>query len=201
MGNVYTPGAGFAQSTYVDQMATALPGSLAFASDINLVDAAIVDAAAPASGLIAGIGIVLSPIPVAKQGGNRPGMNQFYASLPTASSAAIDFGGILVRNQQMDSNSDGDACWFAGRACNVLRSERVGGRVWVRLVNGSAAVGGTLYWIVSDTTDHGFPIGSFSASAITKDSKTDTIALSGPAFCSVADASGGATIALVELGI
>lgn len=195
--NLYTPGAGFAQSQYVDQMATALPGALAFASDQWLIDTAIVDPATSAAGLIAGIGVTLPVIPVAERTGHRVGVNNRYATAPTAATTADLFGGVTVRNQQMDSNSDGDACWFANRACNVIRANRVGGRIWVRLVNGSAAPDGTVYWIISDTTSHGKQIGAFSGTAM----GADTVALTSALFKSEADASTEATIALIELAL
>lgn len=197
MGNVYTPGAGFAQSTYVDQMATALPGSIAYASDQWLIDTAIVAPDTSAAGLVAGIGVVTSVIPAANRTGARAGVNNTYAKLPAAGTTLADFGGVLVRNQQMDSNVDGDACWFANRACNILRSNRVGGRVWVRFVNGTAAPGGSVYWIISNTTSHDKMIGAFSGVAI----GADTIEIPSAFFRSEADASTEATIALVEFGV
>lgn len=199
MANIYGPvAAGFAQSTYLDQMGTALPGQIANASDQWLIDTAIVHPDAGPDGLVAGIGVVLPVIPAAERTGYRLGINNTYAQLPTTTTTADDFGGILVRNQQMDSNSAGDACWFPRRASNVMRSNRVGGRIWVRLVNGAAVINGPVYWIISDTTSHGFQIGAFSAVAI----GADTIELPGIAFRSEHDATGenGAQIALVELG-
>ena len=197
MGNVYTPGAGFAQSTYVDQMATALPGSLANASDQWLIDTAIVAPDTSAAGLVAGIGVVLSTIPAANREGTRTGINNTYAKLPATGTTLTNFGGILVRNQQMDSNVDGDACWFANHACNVLRANRVGGRVWVRFVNGTAAPGGSVYWIISNTTSHDKMIGAFSGEAI----GADTVEITSAVFKSESDASTEATIALVEFGV
>lgn len=197
MSQIYTPGFGFAQTQYWDQMASALPGSLAFASDQWLVDTAIVAPDAPATGLVAGIGVVTPVIPVANREGYRPDYNNKYAQLPTDATTAQLFGGILVRNQQMDSNVNGDACWFAGRACNILRSNRVGGRIWGRLVNGAAAPGGAVYWIISDTTSHGKMIGAFSGVAI----GADTVQVPSALFRSEADASTEATIALIELAL
>ena len=195
MANVYSPGKGFAQATYVDQMSTALAGALYSATDENLIDTAIVDPEAPANGLVAGIGVVLSLIPEADRKGGRTGMNMNYATLPD--NVRRGFGGVLVRNQQMDSNVNGDACWFAGRTCNVLRANRVGGRVWVRLENGSAVPGNTVHWIIANTTSHGKTIGSFSGVAIVG----DTVELTTVKFCSEADASTEAVIALVELAL
>lgn len=199
---IYTPGTGFAQSTYYDQMATALPGSLAFASDINLVDSATArkNDSETGQGLLAGVGVLIAPIAQAQIQGHRSGLSK-EASLPTAGTTAAQFGGILVRNQQMDTNSSGDACWFPGRMVNVLRAERVGGRVggriWARLTKGATSLGAAPYWIISDTTGHNLPIGSFSAEAI----GADTVQLTNVKIRSEADAANGATIVLLELGL
>lgn len=193
--NMFTPGTGFAQSTYVDQMGTALPGSLAFASDQWLIDSFIVHPNIGANGLEAGLGVIASAIPAAEHEGTRAGMNTKYVGLPAAGATATNFAGISVRNQQMDTNVNGHACWFANRMCNVMRSKRVGGRVWVQLTNGSSAVDGAVYWIISNTTAHDKPIGSFSATAL----GADTVQLTNAKFKSVADASSEATVALVEL--
>lgn len=192
---VYVPGTGFAQSTYVDQMATALPGALAYASDTRLVDTAIV-ADSATDGLVAGVGVVLTAITGTSHDGQRPGLNQYAAGVPTASSTVVNFGGVVVRNQQMDTNSNGEACWFPKRTCNVLRSNRVGGRVWGRLVSGTAAVGGKVYWVVADTAKTGKTIGGFAAAAITG----DTVELQGVTFQSVADASSAEATVLLEIG-
>ena len=195
MANVYSPQSGFMQSKYVDQMSTALPGALVYASDNVLVDSYIVDPATDGLGLEAGLGYVATNIPSTDREGYREGMNTKYASKPTAATTAADFAGVTVRNQQMDSNVNGKACWFAGRMCNGMRANRVGGRVWVQLSNGSAAMDGTVHWIISDTTGHGKPIGSFSGSAM----GADTVPLTNAVFKSNADASTDATIAIVEL--
>lgn len=195
MSSVFAPGTGFAQSTYKDQMGSALPGQLVYASDVRLVDSYIVDPAIGSDGLEAGIGFVASAIPADQREGSREGMNMFYASLPGTSSTASDFEGITVRNQQMDTNASGHACWFANRACNAVRAKRIGGRIWVQLTNGAATVGEAPNWIVSDTTGHGKPIGSFSGVAITG----DTVALTNAVFKSNVDAASGFSIAIVEL--
>jgi len=197
MANRFTPTPGFAQSKYVDQMATALPGSIGFASDNTLIDAYIVSPSVGADGLEAGLGVVSSVIPAADRAGSRSGTNSLYAELPTDAATASSFAGVTVRNQQMDSNAAGQACWFEGRLCNVMRKERIGGRIWVRLSSGVTTVGGAVYWIVSDTTGHGLPIGSFSAGAL----GADTVQLTNARFVSESNSTDDNACALVELGV
>lgn len=197
MGNLFTPQSGFAQSVYHDQMATALPGQLVHASDNILVDSYIVDPSIGNDGLEAGFGFVASAIPANDREGFREGMNMVYASLPTDTTVPEDFAGITVRNQQMDTNAHGRACWFANRLCNGMRSNRVGGRIWVHLSIGSTAYDTPVNLVVADTTGHGKPIGTFSAVAIVN----DTIELYGAKFKSNSDATANSTIAIVEMGL
>jgi hypothetical protein len=142
MPNTYTPVRnGFAQSSYKDQQGTALAGSLAFASDKNLVDAFIVGNVGD-NGLEAGLAVIAG----AATDVQRTGLNEQVVTLPAANSTGADIIGIVVRNQQMRSNTAGHACYFAEDLCNVVRTGRSGGRVWVQLVDGAQpALDGAVY--------------------------------------------------------
>lgn len=153
---------GFAQEQYYDQQATALPGMLANASDINLCDSAFISDTYP-DGLTAGTAVCA--VPATKS--NRPGVNfaMVRPMYPGASGNAI--AGIVVRNQWMRTNDKGEACFFKEDICNVLRTSRVGGRIWVKFVGTETAVqNGKVYCVVNDTAGHGYTIGAFSAAAI-----------------------------------
>lgn len=162
---VYTPKRGaFAQSQYFDQQGTALPGMLANASDINLVDSGFVGGVSPVTGMVAGVGVVQRNS-VARS--NRPGLNYDVYDLPPVTATADDFAGIMVRNQFMRTNAAGEACYFFEDMCNVLSTRRVGGRIWVRLESGATSPGSTVHWIVRDTANTGKMIGAFSGQPIT----------------------------------
>lgn len=164
--NIYSPVRnGFVQNAYADQMETAYVGMLANASDINLCDSYVAGDDADPDGLLAGIGIVETE----STDPTRPGVNEQIANYPSAGKMAASFAGITVRNEQMGTNANGNPCRFAGEMINVLRSKRVGGRIWVMLSNGISSFDGKVFWIVSDTTGHGHQIGSFSAVAIGAD--------------------------------
>lgn len=200
MANIYTPVMmGFAQSTYLDQQGTALPGSLAFCSDTDLIDSFIVDPDIGDLGLTAGIGVVIRPAEATQ----RAGLNNFYVGLPDADSTAADFAGVLIRNQQMGTNGEGQACWFGRQMCNVARASRVGARIWVPLNEGSVSDigGGAAHWIIADSTGHGQPIGSFTSVAITG----DTILLTKARFISASENNspmpGSEALALLEIGV
>lgn len=195
MSNVFAPQAGFMQTTYKDQMGTALPGQLVHASDIRLVDTYVVSPTIGAMGIEAGLGFVAPVIPADQREGFREGINMKYAMLPATGATAADFEGITVRNQQMDTNVDGRACWFANRLCNGLRSRRVGGRMWAQVANGSTTVDGKVYWIISNTTAHGKTIGAFSGVAM----GADTVELKNAVFKSAVDSNSGFSLAIIEL--
>ena len=145
MPNIYTPVKnGFAQSSYKDQMGTALPGHIAFSGNSELVDAFIVGAIDD-NGLEAGLAVTASSAAYAQ----RSGINQEVVNLPAESASAKDISGIMVRSQQMSTNTSGRACYFEGDVCNVLRVARAGGSVWVQLAQGAQpAVNGSVSVIV-----------------------------------------------------
>lgn len=193
--NVYSPQRdGFIQDSYADQAGTAYIGMLANASDYNFIDSYVADESVDPDGLIAGIGFVKK----ASANPTRPGINQYLAKYPAAGATLADFEGVLVRHQQMSTNSAGFPCVYSGELCNGLRRNRVGGRPWVMLSNGTSAVDGNVHWIVSDTTNHGHQIGSFSAMAIAG----DTVELTFMKFKGVFAAPvGGYVAAKVEINI
>lgn len=160
---VYTPQRGFAQFQYFDQQATALAGMLANASDINLVDSAFVGPVDATVGLTAGIGVMVKPTVRS----NRPGLNYDIVMPPDSAATDESFAGIVVRNQFMRTNSNGEACYFFEDMANYARRDRAGARIWVQLAQGSTVFGGPVYWIVRDTKNAGLKIGAFSAAPIT----------------------------------
>lgn len=160
---VYTPQRGFAQFQYFDQQATALAGMLANASDFNLVDSAFVGPVDATVGLTAGIGVMVNPTVCS----NRPGLNYDIVMPPNQAATDEAFAGIVVRNQFMRTNSNGEACYFFEDMANYARRDRAGARIWVQLAQGTTVFGGPVYWIVRDTKNAGLKIGAFSASAIT----------------------------------
>jgi len=160
---VYTPKRGFAQFQYFDQQATALAGMLANASDINLVDSAFVGPVDATVGLTAGIGVMVKPTVCS----NRPGLNYDIVMPPDSAATDESFAGIVVRNQFMRTNSNGEACYFFEDMANYARRDRAGARIWVQLAQGSTVFGGPVYWIVRDTKNAGLKIGAFSAAPIT----------------------------------
>lgn len=178
---------GFVQSAVYDQMGVSLEGRLANASDINLCDAYSV-------GEEAGIGVGLGVSISALSGVLKPGVNSEEVKLPTTSSTAADFGGILIRTDTGHTDANGKNYMAHKEMATVLRSKRVGGRVWVKAYN-TITAGGNLYWIIDNSVNSGQPIGGFAGSAISSSSDVDTVQITNVKVVSGAAAGG---LALVE---
>jgi hypothetical protein len=151
---------GQVQSTYKDQMASALAGMLAKQSDINLTDSVLVN---EADGIVCGLGVKAAT----NTSAIRPGVNDVSISLPTSVSAAADFAGIVVRPFTPMSSTADDARILDNRGAMLLSSARVGGRIWV-VAYGGCTAGATAFWRVGGAaTGNATPIGAISGVAIT----------------------------------
>ena len=175
---------GFVQSAVYDQMGVSLAGRLANASDINLCDAVSV-------GETAGIGVGLGVAVSALSGAIKPGINALELKLPTSSSTAADFAGILVRTDTGRTDADGNNYIGHKEIGTLLRKERVGGRIWIE-AQGAITAGAPLYWVIADTASTGKKIGGFVGTA----AGSDTVELSNVKVLTSADAG---KLALVEL--
>ena len=175
---------GFVQSAVYDQMGISQEGRLANASDINLCDGLSV-------GETNGIGVGLGVTVAALSGAKKAGINDECVKLPTSSAAATDFAGILIATDTCRTDEAGRNYIAKEEIGTVLRSKRVGGRVWVKAQEALTA-GSTIYWIVADTTSHGLEIGGFTGTA----HSTDTVSLSNLVVKSTAAAG---KLALVEV--
>ena len=173
---------GFIQTTVTDQMGVALEGRLANASDINLCDGV-----SAATDIPVGYGVVYSAL----SGAIKAGINAEKVSLPTAGSTAADFGGIVVRTDTGHTNTDGVSFTAAQEIATVLRSDRVGGRIWVK-AQSAITTGGDLYWVIADDTD--LKAGGFAGSSVA----SKTVKLSG---CKVIAGAAKGGLALIELGL
>jgi len=178
---------GFVQSSVYDQMGVALEGRLANASDINLCDAYSIG---ESGGIPVGRGVSLSAI----SGAIKAGINNEKAVLPTSSSVAGDFAGVLVRTDTGHTDANGVNYMAEQEMGTILRSNRVGGRIWVKAYNQITA-GGSLYWIIDNSVNSAQPIGGFAGSAISASTDVDTVQITNVKVVSGAAAG---ELALVE---
>lgn len=175
---------GFVQSTVYDQMGISQEGRLANASDINLCDGVSV-------GETNGIGVGLGVTIAALSGAKKAGINDECLKLPISTSTAADFGGILIATDTCRTNEAGRNYMGAQEIGTVLRTARVGGRIWIKAQE-ALTKGGSIYWIVNNATAHGKEIGGFTGTS----HSSDTVELTNLAVKSSAAAG---ELALVEV--
>lgn len=179
---------GFVQSAVYDQQGIALEGRLANASDINLCDAVTI-------GEANGIGVGLGVSVAALSGAKKPGINDTKLVLPTSSSTADDFAGILVRTDTGRTDANGKNYMGYQEVGTLLRADRVGGRIWVRAYD-QITTGGDLYWIIDNSVDSDQIIGAFCGAEIKDSTDIDSVKITNAKV--VAGAAAG-ELALVEL--
>ena len=147
------------QTSYSDQMASAVEGQLVNESDINLTDSVLVSSAGD-------IGCGLGVVATISTTGPRAGVNDTQISLPTAGKVAADFAGIVVRPKSAFSNGANSAVIRSGFGAMLLDAKRVGGRIWAKCYGG-CAVGGKVYWRVNNSITASLtPVGALCGAAI-----------------------------------
>lgn len=148
---------GFVQSSVDDQMGIALEGRLANASDINLCDGISAGADIPV-----GYGVKKAAL----SGAIKAGINDEKVVLPASTDTAAAFAGIVVRTETGHTNTDGVSYVAEKEIATVLRSSRVGGRIWVK-AQSAITTGGNIYWVIADDTTNELTAGGFAGSAVT----------------------------------
>lgn len=146
---------GAIQTTVKDQPGQGVPGMLPFAGDNDLIDSYVTG-----SDVFAGGGVQL----VANSGGlaqfQLPGQ---LAQMPNASNLTIaDFGGVVVFDENMQSNANGENGWAEGRVARVLRPGRAGGRIFVKAVEAVDKAAATVNWVTQGGTDGKYAAGEFA---------------------------------------
>jgi len=174
---------GFIQSAIYDQMGVALEGRLANASDINLCDSLTAG-----DNINVGYGVAKAAVTAIKAG-----VNDLAAKLPTGSSTAADFYGIVVRTDSGRTDANGNTYLAEQDMATVLRANRVGGRIWVK-AQGAITTGGDIYWVIADDAVAELTAGGFTGTAVSQ----KTVKLTNVSVVAGA-AKGG--LALIELGV
>lgn len=164
---------GSVQTNFYDQQATSADGRLAYASDIDLCDAYSVG---QAGGIGVGYGVKIVPLAGQKK---RPGINDLEIVMPDSASTAADFGGILIRTMAGNTGADGENYMRENSMGTVLRKERVGGRIYIRMYDNFTA-GNNAYWRIADRiASNDVPAGRICAAAISGTGTTPAVAAKG----------------------
>lgn len=159
---------GSIQTSVYDQMGVAVDGGLYSASDYNLVDSISVG---ETNGVGVGYGVVASLITGAIVGG----INDREVKLPTSSSTAANFGGFVIRTQAGYTDASGNNYVPENRMASVLRADRVGGRIWIKMYDAFTA-DTNANWVVG--TVSGIPTGRIAGAA----TASNTVALTNVKF-------------------
>jgi hypothetical protein len=150
---------GSVQSAYTDQPGQGCDGMLAFASDINLCDSVYID---ESNGIAAGRGVKVASVSDAISL-QRPNL---AASLPTTGDDADDFFGIVVFDEQMQSDSNGVPGVANDRMALVLRRVRAGGRIYVKCPEAVTVGTSTVNWVTIAGSDALYEVGQFAPAAL-----------------------------------
>jgi hypothetical protein len=180
---------GSVQTTYYDVPGIAIPGQLAFASDINYTDAIFVG---ETNGLRAGAGIRL----LADSDGLDFQKPSVSAYLPEGDETNAEFGGIVVFDHAMQSDENGLAGWANGRVARILKPSRMGGRIYVNVKDTIVPGTSTVNWVIAVDDAGKYALGDFCPTALGGGSAGTSVALANCSWVSGATTSG---IALLEM--
>jgi len=180
---------GAVQSAYTDQPGIAVAGQLAFASDINNVDAMFVG---ETNGLAAGRGIKIAPV-VDSFSFQAPNGAAF---LPEAADVKAAFAGIVVFDESMQSDENGSAGWDKGRVARIVKPGRAGGRVFVKAVAAIDHTSDTVNWVTIAPADASYALGEFAPAALGGGAAGTSVALDNARWISSAAAG---EFAILEL--
>ena len=183
---------GSVQSAITDQPGVGVPGMVMFASDLNMVDAYPVGETA---GIAAGKGVQL--IHSEEYAYNLQHPNK-AAYLPNGGESAVKFGGIMIFDEQCQSDENGVPGWANGRMAGIMRPVRSGGRVWVKAVK-AITLHDTVNWVIVAPTDASYEVGEFSPTALGGGSAGTSVVL--PHLTWVVPAAAGGLAGIEMVGV
>ena len=182
---------GAVQDAYYDQPAVSVPGMLAYASDIDLCDAIFVG---ETNGVGAGAGIKETVYDNSIDAQTPP----VAAYLPTGGESISDFAGVIVFDEGMQCDENGNPGWGLGRVAQRLRAKRVGGRIWVKVKEAVVLGSASVNWVVAAGTTNGvaYVPGDFAPEALGGGAAGISVAITTAKWRTAAAAGG---LALLEL--
>ena len=151
---------GAVQTVYTDQPGVAVAGMVAFASENNFLDGIVIGETA---GIAAGVGCQFTQNTAASSNLQRPDVS---ALLPTTGLTAAALKGILVFDETMQSDSNGVPGYNKGRFGRFLRTDRIGGRIYVKAVEAVTPGSSTVNWVIVAGSDGKYAAGEFAPAAL-----------------------------------
>ena len=181
---------GSVQSTYTDQPGAGVAGMVAYASDNSLIDAIVVG---EVDGISAGRGVKYTAATV---GATAVGMQtpSVLAFLCASGDDVGDFAGVVVFDENMQTDENGVPGWAQGRVARIMRPGRSGGRFWAA-TRAAGVVSDKVYLVTDVGTQNVYKAGDFAA--VSSSSDATFADLSTVAKWVTAPVSGG--VAIIEL--
>ena len=182
---------GAVQTSYTDQPGIAVPGMLAFASDLNFCDAYVVG---EANGIAAGRGVKVAAI-TDSISGQIPNQS---IKLPESGDTNAVFAGIMIYDDSMQSDENGVPGWAEGRMARVAKPGRAGARVFVKAVEAVDHTSASVNLVVAGGSDGIYKAGEFAPAALAGSAAAGySVSLSAVARWISSSAAGG--VACIEL--
>lgn len=177
---------GSVQSNYTDQPGVAVPGMVAFASDLNMIDAYFVG---DDNGIGCGLGVKLAQNTAAAYNLQAPDQAAFLPA--DAGETVASFAGVLVFDESAQCDESGIPGYPKGRVARVLRPGRSGGRIWVK-TPAAGVITDKVWWTIAASAGHA--LGEFTAADL---GNGDSVDLSTVAKWVTPAVAGG--LAMIEL--
>lgn len=181
---------GSIQTTYTDQPGKAYNGLLMAAGEPSAVDSYIVG---ETLGVGAGIGVRL----VAGNDGQNFMWPSLVAKLPEGDETENDFGGVVIFDQAMQTDSSGNNGWAVNKEARVLRNVRAGGRIWVSVVDAVDPLTDSVYWVIAADSAGTYNVGSFVPAALGGGTAGTTVLISSARWVTASGAGGVAGLELL----
>ena len=180
---------GAVQTAYTDQPGIAVPGQIAFASDLNNVDALYVG---ETNGVAAGVGVAATNLTddISLQRPNQA------VGLPADAATKAAFVGIVVFDESMQSNVNGVPGYAKGRIARIAKPGRAGARIYVKAVEAIDHTTDTVNWVTVAPADASYAKGEFSPAALGGGAAGTSVALDNARW--VTSAAAG-EVAILEL--
>lgn len=150
---------GAVQTTYPDQPGVGIAGQIAFASDLNNIDAMFIG---ESNGIAAGKGV--KPSAVSDDYSLQRPHDEVI--LPGSGDDVGDFAGILVFDESMQSDENGVPGLAHGRVGRIAKPGRAGARIYVKAVEAIDPATSTVNWVVVGGTDGLYEAGEFAPAAL-----------------------------------
>ena len=182
---------GSIQTTYQDQPGVGVPGMLMYAPEAgDKIDSIFVG---ETNGVGAGKGVQLVRNAESVTNFQTPNV---LAYLPDGDESAAEFGGIVVWQETMQTDSSGNNIYAAGRVARILKPGAVGGPIYVAAKDEVIPGTSTVNWVIAAGSDGKYEVGDFAPGVLNSGTVGTTVALTNAAWVTAGDVDGIAGIEL-----